>query len=215
MDKDWKRKQVSYLVCSLSGNLYISIDSTGKFDTTTKIDEARIFKSKSQASKVLVGLNNKIRKKATGWKVIEIERKFENNKIKYSAEQYGNKDYEVSESILDDFISLCNRLENLTNITEELHSVYDKKSMYLDLLEMYERQQCDILHKIEDSKFNACEGYYYAKMIKDIRNKRRQVKNVIRFIDRTGGSDNISIIMSEIKSLQTYTYYSRALDETG
>ena len=35
----------------------------------------------------------------------------------------------------------------------------------------------DILHKIENEKFNAAEGYCFSKQIKDIRTNRRSYKN--------------------------------------
>jgi hypothetical protein len=54
--------------------MYIAIDINGKFTVTNDIDKARVFKNETSASKVITGLNKKIRELASGWKVVEIER---------------------------------------------------------------------------------------------------------------------------------------------
>ncbi|MFO1442984.1 hypothetical protein KDN24_07100 [Bacillus sp. Bva_UNVM-123] len=41
----------------------------------------------------------------------------------------------------------------------------------------YDRKVSDIYHKIEISKFNACEGYYLSKELQDVLQKRRVIKH--------------------------------------
>ena len=68
--------------------------------------------------------------------------------------------------------------------TNELIDIYNRiNSDYQDLVKqeqttsLYEQ---DILHIIENTTFNAADGYKLAKMIKDNRNKRRKIKNELR-----------------------------------
>lgn len=63
-------------------------------------------------------------------------------------------------------------LEIYNNIESDLNK-YNKRRNELEGLEL------DILHIIENENFNAAEGYKLAKMIKDARNERRDVKNEI------------------------------------
>lgn len=202
-----KSKQSSYLICSLSENLFICSSRSGKFDTTTKMDEAKIFKTRASASNILIGMKNNIRKRASGWKVISVKREFYDDKIKYT--DTDKNEYQVSEDIIEEFSSLCEHYDTLAELNDNLKSIYSKKRKFIDLLEMYDRQQCDILHKIEFEKFNACQGYTLSKSIKNLREKRRQVKNALKFIDRTENSKDISIIISEINNLQNQKYCPR------
>lgn len=216
-DKDFMRKQVSYIICSvgsLSESLYIAIDTSGKFTTTNNIDEANIFKSQSAAGKAMTGLNHKIRKQAAGWKVEEIVREFDNSKIKYQSKLESDKsiNMEISEMLIVDFILLCNKADSIVEIESLLLSVYNKRQKYMDLLEMYNRQQCDILHTIENEKLDAVQRVKICGQLKSVREKRRQVKNAIHFIEKTNGTKNISVILSEIKNIQEQKYAPRAFD---
>jgi len=207
MNLENKSKQSSYLICSFSETLFICSSRSGKLETTTKMDEAKIFKTRVSASNTLVGLKNNIRKRASGWKVMSVKREFYDDKIKYT--DTDKNEYQVSEDIIEEFTSLCEQYDTLTELNDILKSIYSKRRKFVDLLEMYERQQCDILHKIEFEKFNACQGYTLSKSIKNLREKRRQVKNALKFIDKTESSKDISVIISEINNLQNQKYSPR------
>jgi hypothetical protein len=65
--------------------------------------------------------------------------------------------------------------------TQQLLDIYNNinvefQNLYNELTEANLRE-LDLLHIIENTNFNASEGYMYAKMIRDNRIKRRQVKN--------------------------------------
>jgi hypothetical protein len=198
--------------------MYIAIDINGKFTVTNDIDKARVFKNETSASKVITGLNKKIRELASGWKVVEIERKFEEDSVKYQA-KFTNDTPNMSSVKADvligasDFEKICDNIANLETLNLQLQSIYDNKQKYCDLVELYERQECDVLHKIETDNFNASGGFKWAKMIKNIRQKRRAVKNILRFIDKTQGSTDISVIVQEINAIKTLKYFPRALPE--
>jgi len=85
------------------------------------------------------------------------------------------------------------------NYSEQLLEIFNNiKQDYNDLnneLSQADLKQQDILHKIENTNFNACDGYKLAKMIHDVRIKRREIKNELEtlqllknnFIDKNLG----------------------------
>lgn len=80
--------------------------------------------------------------------------------------EYSNKVLKVYDEISKDFSILC-----------------DEQSK-TDLMIQ------DILHTIENTNFNASEGYKYAKQLKDIRNGRRDIKNE---------HETLTILVQELK----------------
>lgn len=213
------RVQKSYIVASLTEQYYLTISINGKFALTEDIDKAQVFKNEASASKAMIGMHKKLRQFGTGWKVIEIERKFEDGAIKYQAklERENKANMSAVHGVdfvkVSDFISLCSNTDNLQMLSDKLQEIYDNYQKYCDLAELYERQRCDILHKLENDNFNACGGYRWAKMLKDICIKRREAKNAIRFIERTQGSKDISVVINELNAIKNLKYCPRALPE--
>lgn len=67
-----------------------------------------------------------------------------------------------------------NLIEIIVSSIKEVDIEFDrliKEQSRLDLT------QEDLLHLIENDNFNAAEGYFYAKRLKDVRMERRDVKN--------------------------------------
>lgn len=62
-----------------------------------------------------------------------------------------------------------NMIELIDQIDIEFKNVNENNSKF-DLMEQ------DILHKIENYNFNACEGFYLAKSLQEIRKQRRKNK---------------------------------------
>jgi hypothetical protein len=93
-------------------------------------------------------------------------------------------------------------IEALTPIYESVFKEYDR--IYNKVNELDYATQ-DVLHTIENSKFDASTGYRLARKIKDIRNERRVLKNEIETLD---------IIIPLIKSMKDKTKNVRTmLDE--
>lgn len=65
--------------------------------------------------------------------------------------------------------------------TEQLLDIYNKINEDINRLTKEEKNatlfDLDMLHVIENTNFNACEGYKLAKKIRDNRHSRRQIKN--------------------------------------
>lgn len=71
-----------------------------------------------------------------------------------------------------------NIIEQLINSIKETDEEYAKLNKELSRLDM---MQQDVLHLIEsDIKFNAAEGYFYAKKLQEIRIARRLIKNELQ-----------------------------------
>lgn len=64
--------------------------------------------------------------------------------------------------------------ENILSIYNKINEDFQSLNKELSQIDLYIQ---DILHKIENIKFNACEGYKFAKMIHEARIKRRTIKN--------------------------------------
>jgi hypothetical protein len=69
-----------------------------------------------------------------------------------------------------------NIIDSFTNIENELQAT-DKA------IRMCDTELCDIMHEIELTKFNACEGYYLTKEIQRIRKLRREWKDYEEQLD--------------------------------
>lgn len=71
-------------------------------------------------------------------------------------------------------------MEILSIMVDQLSEIYEKANQYFEDLRkqmsFHDLQIEDMLHYIEFSKFNAAEGYIIAKIIKDLRQKRRKTK---------------------------------------
>ena len=68
----------------------------------------------------------------------------------------------------------------LKHLFNEISDEYNR--LYLEIGKCDLKQQ-DLLHKIESSSFNAAQGYKLAKELKELREKRREVKNDFAIIE--------------------------------
>jgi len=89
------------------------------------------------------------------------------------------------------------------NYSEQLLGIYSNIKHDFEILthdlsqsDLYEQ---DVLHMIENGKFNASEGYKFAKMIYDNRIKRREIKNELEPLQQL----KTSFIDKNIQALNT------------
>lgn len=96
---------------------------------------------------------------------------------------------------------MCKAIE----YTRQLLDIYDSiVTEYESLKQQHseiEALQQDLLHEIENTNFNACEGYMLAKRIKDVRATRREIKNEVL----TMGSLVNGFVNSNMEALKTTT----------
>ncbi len=74
----------------------------------------------------------------------------------------------------------CKYAVELKQLFNEISDEYNR--LYLEIGKCDLKQQ-DLLHKIESSNFNAAQGYQLAKELKELREKRREVKNDFTIIE--------------------------------
>lgn len=74
----------------------------------------------------------------------------------------------------------CNKhIENLSYVLKFINSIDTHFKDIHDELDSVNNKMCDLEHDIENSNFNACEGYRKAKQLKELRQTRRKLKNEI------------------------------------
>lgn len=74
--------------------------------------------------------------------------------------------------------------EEILDGIQELGLAIDQRMLLLKgTLSYYDRREQDLLHEVEDSKYNVCEGYKYYKRLQDLRKERRKVKNEMKKIE--------------------------------
>lgn len=88
-------------------------------------------------------------------------------------------------------------LNDIDNVWSELH----------EKLKQYELESNDLLHEIELTNFNACEGYILAKKLKEVRQRRREVKNkqeILQYVkDFAANNKNLIITLYKLaKSME-------------
>ncbi|MCK9310339.1 MAG: hypothetical protein M0P99_08710 [Candidatus Cloacimonetes bacterium] len=66
--------------------------------------------------------------------------------------------------------------EQLLNIYQSIENDFNILSNRLSQIDIEEQK---VLHKIEESNFNAYQGYLFAKELKEVRAERRRIKNEV------------------------------------
>jgi len=90
-------------------------------------------------------------------------------------------------------------LKNLISSYQEVNAEYNSLSKELSRCDLIEQ---DLLHLIENSNFNAAEGYFYAKKIKDTRIERRRIKLELTTIQKVVSNIKISETLSHLSWLE-------------
>lgn len=71
--------------------------------------------------------------------------------------------------------------EKLEGLSKEFKIEFDNHRKRLSAIDI---QLQDVLHELENVKFNVVEGYYYSKRIQDLRLERRSIKTDFEQIQR-------------------------------
>ena len=89
-----------------------------------------------------------------------------------------------------------NYSEQLLGIYSDIKHDFETLTNELSQVDLYEQ---DVLHMIENGKFNASDGYKFSKMIYDNRIKRREIKNELEPLQQL----KTSFIDKNIQELNT------------
>lgn len=106
------------------------------------------------------------------------------NVLRSQLKNQGTVIYTESEAIKREIVSDGYPMEEILEGVQELGSAINQKKDFLKkMLSYYDRREQDLLHEVEDSKYNVCEGYKYYKRLQNLRKERRKVKNEMKKIE--------------------------------
>jgi len=88
-------------------------------------------------------------------------------------------------------------MDNLNTLKEALRSLSNEASELKERLSNLDLEEQDLLHFIEFGKINARDGYKLAKAIKEVRIKRRDIKNRFELI-----KNSLSLHITKERSIE-------------
>lgn len=117
---------------------------------------------------------------------------------------------------LEEIIKSINLLSEFVNSKEELLNELSESDQIIS----------DLLHYLEFETFNASKGYKIAKKIKEVRIKRREIKNKLHIVSIFEQSQNklinssnrvmlIATLIKEKNKLENQEYNYRILDKNN
>lgn len=148
---------MEYLITN--GNLYVGGDKNGTRTLTTNINNACVYSTKAKAENEL---ENAVRSK-NGWSLAVNDEWF----IK------GRQDVEITKPIELDF----DFHKEIIELQDKISQLEQRKEYLKYLISKCDREISDIQHCAEFYNLNASQGYKLYKMLHNVTNKRREVKN--------------------------------------
>lgn len=148
---------MEYLITN--GNLYVGGDKNGSRTLTTNINNACVYSTKVKAENEL---ENAVRSK-NGWSLAVNDEWFIKSK----------KDIEIAKPIELDF----DFHKEIIELQNKVGQLEQRKEYLKYLISKYDREISDIQHCAEFYNLNASQGYKLYKMLHNVTNKRREVKN--------------------------------------
>ena len=184
----------------VDGNVYLGV-TNGNYVPVKSITEAKKFQTRECAVNVFGNSVSKNLRHTYNWNLEEVKTPSVNEKI--------NDTY-----IPVDFDDVKKSLQELSTKFSVLKG---NKEWLLEKQSDIDKQISDILHFIEFEKFSACEGFKLCKALKELRLKRRDIKNQLELINiinchtcnnMANGSTN-----KAISSIENKQYAPRVLIE--
>ena len=114
-------------------------------------------------------------------------------------------------------IPMENLKEQIKTTGQMLKTIKENEAWLSHALSEIDKEIVDIEHYIELYPFSACEGYKLAKKIKDLRVKRREIKNELEVIKLISDSNCMTIakgtFINHLNNLETKQYTPRVLQD--
>lgn len=153
----------------VDGDIYLGMNKNNYIPVKNK-ENAKRFPTKSNAQNMLQSSVPKILKRTYNWNLEEIEELETSDSTTKVNAQYTYVD--------------VNDLKNsINNLSSKLAILQGNKEWLLEEESNLDKQISDILHFLEFNTFSACEGYKLCKALKELRLKRREVKNELEIIN--------------------------------
>lgn len=189
---------MEYLITN--GNLYVGGDKNGARTLTTNINNACVYSTKTKAENEL---ENAVRSK-NGWSLDVNDEWF----IK------GKQDIEMAKPIELDF----DFHKEIIELQDKISQLEQRKEYLKYLISKCDREISDIQHCAEFYNLNASQGYKLYKMLHNVTNKRREVKNEFNSISLILSSKITSAEINNVnKSIygiyNNQQYSSRVFDD--
>lgn len=151
---------MEYLITN--GNYYIGGDKNGTRTLTTNINNACVYSNKAKAENEL---ENAVRSK-NGWSLAVNDEWFIKGKK-------SKQDIEMAKPIELDF----DFHKEIIELQDKISQLEQRKEYLKYLISKCDREISDIQHCAEFYNLNASQGYKLYKMLHNVTNKRREVKN--------------------------------------
>lgn len=186
----------------VEGDIHLGT-SKNNYVPVKDINAAKKFSTKEQASNVFKSCVPKILRHNHNWSLQEFE----------------DMNADNTEKINDTYtpVDLVELKTTLNDLASKFSTLKGNKEWLLDQQSGIDKQISDILHFIEFEKFSACEGFKLCRALKELRLKRREVKNELELINiinchtcnnMANGSTN-----KAIASIESKQYTPRILSE--
>lgn len=159
-----------------NGDYYIS----KKLGTMTKdLDNASIYNDLDKAQKVYKSSISKAFKRL-GFQIKSINE----NEVNIQSPVLNvnnNSNNKINSSYTK--VDIDELKENINSLSDKLTTLKGNKDWLIDMESEVDKEISDIMHFIEFYSFSASEGYKLCKAIKDLRLRRRKIKNELQLID--------------------------------
>lgn len=144
----------------------VFIDGHGN---TVKQNEARVFDNKTKAQNFLKSSVSKCLKNL-GFKVVETE-----------MEESTNENIKTNSQYIE--VNVDDLKNSINDLSSKLSTLNGNKDWLLEMQSNVDKEISDIMHYIEFNNFSACDGYKLCKALKELRLKRRKIKNELELIN--------------------------------
>ena len=189
-------------------------------DTTKEIDKAKIFDKIKTANNVYRSSISK-EYKLMGFQVREAGtgNSNSNNSVTINTNVNVSNTASSNDKINSSYteVDIDDLKKSINDLSEKLTTLKGNKEWLLDEESNIDKQISDILHYIEFYNFSASDGYKLCKALKDLRLRRRKIKNELELINivNTQSLNNVASGQNNkaINGLDDKKYAPRILQE--
>lgn len=185
----------------VDGDIYLGMNKNNYIPVKNK-EDAKRFSTKSNAQNMLQSSVPKILKRTYNWNLEEIK-------------EPGDSTTKVNAQ--HTYVDVNDLKATINDLSSKLSTLQGNKDWLLEEESNLDKQISDILHFLEFNTFSACEGYKLCKALKELRLKRREVKNELEIISIINNHNCIHIANGNtnkaISGIENKQYAPRVLTE--
>lgn len=192
----------------VNNGYYIGYDRSGKPTVINDFSKARIFDEKQKAFNVMVNLPRNVQRNrhfTIGCTDTEDKKIQDDEPMVISCEA-------TIEAVSKTELDLKSRI-GVFDLPGYIQDACNEKMNLCNDLSNVDKEISDILHYIEFNKFNAADGYKLARSLKELRLKRRDIKDQIDFIHFINETGIIDKLNKRLGKLENRVYAPRVNDE--